>query len=58
MLLRKGDYPYEYMDDCMDDWDKFNKRLLPTKEYVYSNLNMEDIKDSDYNHTKRVCDDF
>ena len=32
--------------------------LLPRKEDFYSNLNMEDIKDSDYSHAKRVCKDF
>ena len=44
MLLRKGVYPYEYMDE----WEKFNKTLLPEKEKFYSNLNMEDITDADY----------
>ena len=51
LLLRKGIYPYEYMDE----WEKFNETLFPRKEDFYSNLNMEDIKDSDYNHAKRVC---
>ena len=41
----------------MDDWKKFNKTLLPKKDF-YSKLNMEDIEDSDYNHAKRVCKDF
>ena len=27
LLLRKGVYPYE----CMDDWEKFNERTLPKK---------------------------
>ena len=27
LLLRKGVYPYEYMDD----WDKFNEQKLPNK---------------------------
>ena len=44
MLLRKGVYPYEYMDD----WEKFNETTLPEKEKFYSNLNMEDITDEDY----------
>ena len=39
LLLRKGVYPYEYMDE----WGKFNETTLPEKEF-YSNLNMEDIK--------------
>ena len=54
MLLRKGVYPYEYMDD----WEKFNETTLPEKEEFYSNLNMEDITDADYMHAKRVCKDF
>ena len=54
LLLRKGVYPYEYMDD----WEKFNEATLPKKEEFCSNLNMEDIKDAYYIHVKRVCKDF
>ena len=54
LLLRKGVYPYEYMDD----WEKFNETILTEKEEFYSNLNMEDIADADYMHAKRVCKDF
>ena len=54
MLLRKGVYPYEYMDD----WEKFSETTLPEKEEFYSNLNMEDTTDEDYMHGKRVCKDF
>ena len=32
----------------MDGWEKFNKKSLPEKEEFYSNLNMEDITDTDY----------
>ena len=46
LLLRKGVYPYEYMDD----WEKFNETSLPEKENFYSNLNMEDITNADYTH--------
>ena len=53
-LLRKGVYPYEYMDD----WEKFNETSLPEKEDFYSHSNMEDITDADYAHAKRVCKDF
>ena len=49
MLLRKGICPYEYMDE----WEKFNKKSLPKKCYFYSNLNMENITDPDYNHEKK-----
>ena len=54
LLLRKGVYPYEYMNDL----EKFNETTLPKKEKFYSNLNMEDITDTDYMHAKRVCKDF
>ena len=54
LLLRKGVYPYEYIDD----WEKFNETTLPEKEEFYSNLNIEDITDADYIHAKRVCKDF
>ena len=50
MLLKKGGYPYEYMDD----WEKFNETSLPEKEEFYSNLNMEDITDADYMHAKLI----
>ena len=44
LLLRKGVYPYEYMDS----WQRFDETSLPDKEDFYSNLNMEDITDVDY----------
>ena len=53
-LLRKGVYPCEYMDD----WEKFNETRLPKKEDFYSHLNIEDITDADYVHSKRVCKNF
>ena len=54
LLLRKGVYPYEYMDS----WEKFNETLLPSKEDFYSNLNMEDIDDIDYRHGNNVFKGF
>ena len=42
----------------MDDWEKFNEKLLPKKEDFYSHLNMEDIADADYVHAKKVYKDF
>ena len=54
LLLRKGVYPYEYMDD----WEKLNETSLPEKEDFYSHLNLEDITDADYALAKRVCKEF
>ena len=52
-LLGKGDYPDKYMDDR-----KFNEKLLPKIEDFYSDFTMDDMKDSDYNHTKMFCKNF
>ena len=54
LLVRKGVYPYEYMDS----WEKFNETLLPSKKDFYSNLNMEDIDDIDYRHGNNVFKGF
>ena len=53
LLLRKGVYPYEYMDN----WKKFNETSLFEKEDLYSHLNMEDVTAVDYTHAK-VCKGF
>ena len=45
-ILRKGVYPYEYMDN----WERFDETSLPNKESFCSNLNMENIDDIDYRH--------
>ena len=54
LLLRKGVYPYEYMDSL----EKFNEISLPSKKYFYSNLNMENIDDIDYRHGNNVFKRF
>ena len=54
LLLRKGVYHYEYMDN----WERFNETSLPSKESFYSNLNMEDIDDIDYRHGNNVFNKF
>ena len=51
LLLRKGVYPYEYMDSI---WLRLNETSLPDKEAFYSNLHMENNTDVDYRHAKRV----
>ena len=53
-MLRKGVRPYGYMDNL----ERFNETLLPSKESFYSNLNMEDIDDIDYRHGNNVFNKF
>ena len=50
LLLRKGVYSHEYMDY----WEMFNETTLPKKEEFYSNLNIEDITNAHYAHTKSL----
>ena len=38
----------------MDNWERFDETLLPSKESFYSNLNMENIDDIDYRHGNNV----
>ena len=54
LLLRKGVYPYEYMND----WNKFDETELPLKKELDSDLNMSSISDKDYNHAKSVFNIF
>ena len=50
LLLRKGVYPYEYMDS----WVRFEEESLPDKKSFYSELNKEGISDEDYAHAQKV----
>ena len=54
LLLRKGVYPYEYMDS----WERFDETELLNKESFYSELNKEDITDEDYAHGQKVWEVF
>ena len=54
LLLRKGVYPYEYMDKQK----RFKDDKLPDKESFYSELNKEHITDEDYAHAQEVYDTF
>ena len=54
LLLRKGDYPYE----DMDNWEKFDVTTIPPKEAFYSKLNLKGISDADYEHAQKVWEVF
>ena len=54
LLLRKGNYPYEYVDS----WERFNETSLPDKKAFYIKLNLEDITDKYYAHTQKVFKKF
>ena len=54
LLNRQGIYPYEYMSS----WDKFEESQLPSIEAFYSNLNMSNVSDDDYEHVQRVWKEF
>ena len=54
LLLRKGVYPYEYMDS----WKGLKEESLPDKESFYSEINKEHITDEDYAHAQLVWNTF
>ena len=54
MLLRKGVYPYEYIDS----WERFNETSLPSKKDFYSELILEDIINTDYAHAQNVFNEY
>ena len=54
LLIRKGIYPYEYMDNM----DRFAETTLPPKSSFYSKLNMSGVSDQDYENACKVWRDF
>ena len=48
--LRKGIYPYDYMDS----FNRFNETENPPKEEYYSILNDQEITDEDYDHSIKI----
>ena len=54
LLIRKGVYPYEYMDS----WDKFEEKQLPSIDEFYSKLNMSGISEKDHQHACKVWNEF
>ena len=54
LLLRKGVYPYEYMDS----WERFRETQLPDMDEFFSTLTDEDITEADYEHAQKVWEVF
>ena len=54
MLLRKGVYPYEYMDS----WKRFNETTCLNKKYFSREFNLEDITDQECAHAQKVFEGF
>lgn len=54
LLVRKGIYPYEYMDN----WDRFEETNLPSIDKFYSSLTDESISQEDYEHAQNVWQTF
>ena len=54
LLLRKGVCPWEYMEN----WQKFNKSCFSSKEKFYSDLNIENMGENDFEHAKNVWNTF
>ena len=54
LLIRKGVYPYEYMDK----FERFNETELPSIKEFYSRLNDSNASAQDYEHAQRVWKHF
>ena len=54
LLLRKGIYLYEHMDD----WAQFHEPKLPPRDAFHNMLNYEGITNGDYNHVQKVWSTF
>ncbi len=54
LLLRKGIYPYEYMDS----FDRFKETQLPSIEAFYSHLTRDIVSDEDYAYAQEVYRKF
>ena len=52
--MRKGVYPYEYMDS----WDRFEESKLPPKDVFFSKLSISGISDEDYSHAVKFWETF
>ena len=50
LLLRKGVYPYEYMDS----FERLKETKLPEYKHFHSELDQTNISKSDYEHAQKV----
>ena len=49
-MIRKGVYPYEYMDG----WENFEETSLPPKDAFYRRLSMNGVSNRNYEHAQQV----
>ena len=42
----------------MDSWERFDENTIPPKKAFYSELNLENITDKDYEYVKKVWEAF
>ena len=54
LLLRKGVYPYSYVDNE----HKLSEKLLPPKDAFFNDLTQDDISDKDYHHACQIWTKF
>ena len=54
LCLRKGVYPYDYVDNP----ERLQETQLPPKSAFYSKLNNKDISDEDYIHAQKIWKEF
>ena len=54
LLLRKGVYPYAYMDS----WERFDETSLPNKKSFYRELYLEDVTNEDYTHVQKIFEEL
>ena len=54
LLLKKGVYPYDYMDG----WSKMDETVLPPQKDFYSRLSESDITACEYAHAQQVWQAF
>lgn len=54
LLMRKGVYPYEYMDSM----EKLREQCLPERSGFYSSIDGQDLSEADYYHAHAVWKTF